>query len=291
MHAAGGRRRPPAAGAAAPAARSWPCAGSTGSRSATGWPPTTRRPRSGHRRRPSGCRRRCRWPTRADPRRGRRRRARRWRCGTGPCWRSSTAPGRASPRPSAWTSTTSTCDDGDACCCAARAARNGWCRSARYAARGASRPTWSAAGPRSRPRGPRRRRRVFLNARGGRLPGRAPGRCSAAAERAGVDRRGLPAHAAALVRHPPARRRRRRPGRPGAARARLGDHHAGLHAGHRRQPARGLRDRAPAGPGLTGVGFPRLTGRPVTRRACARLSRGQVGQSPGQGPRRRRVPT
>ena len=50
-------------------------------------------------------------------------------------------------------------------------------------------------------------------------------------------RRGLAAHAAPLVRHPPARGRRRRARRAGAARPRLGDDDAGLHAGDGRQPA------------------------------------------------------
>ncbi len=59
--------------------------------------------------------------------------------------------------------------------------------------------------------------------------------------------RRLAAHLAPLLRHPPARRRGRRPGRPGAARPRLGDHHAGLHPGHGGQSARGLRHRPPAG--------------------------------------------
>ena len=63
-----------------------------------------------------------------------------------------------------------------------------------------------------------------------------------------------PAHAAALLRHPPARRRRRRPRRPGAARARLGDHDPDLHHGHRRSGcARSTRRAAPAGP-LNGTG-------------------------------------
>ena len=57
--------------------------------------------------------------------------------------------------------------------------------------------------------------------------------------------RRLAAHAAPLVRDPPARRWRRRPRRPGAPRARVRHHDAGLHPGHRRQPARGLRHRAP----------------------------------------------
>src|SRR5262249_9278971 len=59
---------------------------------------------------------------------------------------------------------------------------------------------------------------------------------------------GLPAHPAPLLRHPPARRRRRRPRGPGTARPRLGDHDPGVHAGDRRQAARGVRDLAPAGP-------------------------------------------
>ena len=56
--------------------------------------------------------------------------------GTGRCWSCSTAPARGSPRRSASTSTTSTSDTepgSGACCCAARAARSGSCRSARYA--------------------------------------------------------------------------------------------------------------------------------------------------------------
>src|SRR5436190_115680 len=68
---------------------------------------------------------------------------------------------------------------------------------------------------------------------------------------------GLAAPAAALVRHPPARRRRRRPGRPGAAGARQRHDHPGLHAGHGRPAARGLRHLAPPrpliGPGAHGV--------------------------------------
>ena len=102
-------------------------------------------------------------------------------------------------------------------------------------------------------RPPRTGGALFLNARGGRLSRQSAWAVLVkAAERAGVTRDVSPAHAAALLRHPPARRRRRRARRAGAARARLGDHHAGLHAGHRRQPARGLRDRAPPGPGVSG---------------------------------------
>src|SRR3546814_8112208 len=47
------------------------------------------------------------------------------------------------------------------------------------------------------------------------------------------------------------RRRRRRTCGPGASGARLGDDHAGLHAGHSRQPARGLRHGPPEGASMT----------------------------------------
>ena len=123
-----------------------------------------------------------------------------------------------------------------------------------------SRPTSCAAGPALAAAGRRRRRRCSSTRAAAGCRGRAPGRCcAAAAERAGLRRAGLAAHPAALLRHPPARRRRRRPGRAGAARPRLGDDDAGLHAGHRRPAARGLRDRAPARAWLT----PR---RPTARR-------------------------
>ena len=89
---------------------------------------------------------------------------------------------------------------------------------------------------------------VFLNARGGRLSRQSAWAVARQRPTRRADRRGLAAHAAALLRHPPARGRRRRPRRPGAARARLGDHDADLHAGHRRPPARGLRGLAPARP-------------------------------------------
>ena len=132
----------------------------------------------------------------------------------------------------------------------ARAARSASSRSAATRC-GPSRSTWCGPGRRWRPTGG---------------AACAAGRCSStcaaaplsrqsawailrsAAERAGASTgRGLAAHAAALVRDPPARRRGRRPRGPGAARPRLGDHHAGLHAGHRRPAARGLRDEPPAG--------------------------------------------
>ena len=177
------------------------------------------------------------------------RRAPRWRCATGRCSRCSTAPGPGSPRRSDSTSTTSTGPRTTAarCCCAARAARSGSCRSAptpraavdAYLVRG--RPELVAAtGQGHAGAVPQRPRRPAL-------PPVAPGRCCVQGRRAGRRHPGrLAAHAAPLLRHPPARRRRRRTRRAGAARPRLGDHDAGLHAGHRRQPARGVRRRAPA---------------------------------------------
>ena len=93
---------------------------------------------------------------------------------------------------------------------------------------------------------------LFLNARGGPLSRQSAWSIlNAAAERAGLHGGDLAAHPPALVRHAPARRRRGRPRRPGAARPRLGDHHADLHAGHRRPAARGLRHQPPAGDRLT----------------------------------------
>ena len=75
-------------------------------------------------------------------------------------------------------------------------------------------------------------------------PGRARGgSCAKQPIRSGK-LRCLTAHPAALLRHPPARRRRRHPRRAGVARTRLGDHHPGLHSGDGGQAERGLRRRA-----------------------------------------------
>ncbi len=57
---------------------------------------------------------------------------------------------------------------------------------------------------------------------------------------------GVAARAAPLLRYPSARWRRRRARGPGTAWPRVGHHDAGLHAGHGRQAARGLRIRASA---------------------------------------------
>ena len=171
---------------------------------------------------------------------------RRSRCATGRCWSCCTAPAPGSPRRSASTSTTSTSTP----------------RAVRLRGKGGKQrlvPVGSYAlrGGRRLP-GPGRpalRRRpgagtpaLFLNARGGRLSRQSAWTVlRVAAERAGLTADGVAAHAAALVRHPPARRGSGRPGGPGAARARVGDHDPGLHAGHRGPAARGVRDRAPAG--------------------------------------------
>ena len=92
--------------------------------------------------RPSGCRRRCRWPTSRRSWRPRAPPAPRSRCATGPCSSCSTAPAPGSPRRSGSTSTTSTRSTRP-CCCTARAARNGSCRWGRTPSRPS--PTTSSA--------------------------------------------------------------------------------------------------------------------------------------------------
>ncbi len=89
---------------------------------------------------------------------------------------------------------------------------------------------------------------VFLNARGGRLTRQgAWGILHGAAGRAGLPEVS-PHTLRHSFRHPPAGRRGRHPGRPGAARSRLGRHHPGLHPDHRGPAARGVRVGPPAGP-------------------------------------------
>ena len=175
--AARGRRRPPAA-VARPRrrARWWRCAGFH--KFAVARRARRRRPGGGRQaadRRPSGCPRRCRWPTSRRSSRRPARRAPRWRCATGRCWRCSTAPAPGSPRPSVSTSTTSTRSTAP-CCCAARAPRSGWCRSARTpreAVDGLPGPRPARAG---RARDARRARCSSTPAAAG-CRGRAPGRC------------------------------------------------------------------------------------------------------------------
>ena len=61
--------------------------------------------------------------------------------------------------------------------------------------------------------------------------------------------------------------------------------HAGLHARHRRQPARGLRHRPPAGPGIVAAAAARrgLVGRrPAARRAGGRAARGAGRRARGR---------
>ena len=86
---------------------------------------------------------------------------------------------------------------------------------------------------------------LFLNVRGGPLSRQSAWAIlRSAAERAGLTADHVAAHPAALLRDPPAGRRGRRPRRPGAARPRLGDDDAGLHARHRRPVAGGVRQVA-----------------------------------------------
>ena len=99
---------------------------------------------------------------------------------------------------------------------------------------------------------------VFLNARGGRLTRQGAfavvrDHALAAGLRAPVS----PPRAPPLLCHPHAGARRGHPGRPGAARPRLDRHHAALHEGLPRAPARRLRVRPPPGPAVRlGTGQP-----------------------------------
>ena len=91
-------------------------------------------------------------------------------------------------------------------------------------------------------------RRVFLNMRGGRLSRQGAWDVLRRYARPGRPRgQAHPARAAALVRHAHARPRRRHPGRAGAARARLDQHDAGVHAGLHRAAVGGVPERPPQG--------------------------------------------
>ena len=132
----------------------------------------------------------------------------------------------------------------------ARAARSGWC------------PSVASPGRRSRVVRPGRPARAGAGAveaagrRRGGVPqpaGRAPHPAGRVAGDQGAGRRrrprrpGVAARAAPQLRHPHARAGRRHPGRAGAARPRLDLDHPGLHAGHHRAAAVGLRAGPPPG--------------------------------------------
>ena len=126
--------------------------------------------------------------------------------------------------------------------------------------------TSSAAGPTLARRG-KGTAAIFLNV--ARRTAVAAERLAGAAGRrrtGGHLRVGVTPHAAALVRDAPARGRRRRARRAGAARARVGHHDADLHAGHGECTARGVGGRAspralimgaPEAHGADGNSFPR----------------------------------
>ena len=103
-------------------------------------------------------------------------------CGTGPCSSSSTAPGHASPRPPASTSTNCNWTMTRWCAWSARAASTGWCRWA-ATPRGPSRRTWSGPGPASpraasaAPRAGEPAPPCSSTPAAGASPGRAPGAC------------------------------------------------------------------------------------------------------------------
>ncbi|GAA3366482.1 hypothetical protein GCM10020366_70260 [Saccharopolyspora gregorii] len=89
---------------------------------------------------------------------------------------------------------------------------------------------------------------VFLNSHGGRfVPAERVERVEVRRRPGGDQQRGVAARAAAFVRHPSAGRRSGRASGAGIARARLGDDHAGVHAGHGEHVARGVRDRPSEG--------------------------------------------
>ena len=88
---------------------------------------------------------------------------------------------------------------------------------------------------------------IFVGARGGPLsPAHHSTDDGAPARRARPARQRHAARAAALVRHPPARPRRRPARDPGTARPRLALDHADLYGGRHRAAARRLQDRASA---------------------------------------------
>ena len=91
------------------------------------------------------------------------------------------------------------------------------------------RPSWSPASP-------RQRTRVRLEVGPPALADRPLADRQATCPRGRASRRRQPAHAPAQLRHPPARRRRRPPGRPGDARPRLDRHDPDLYPG-RAEPA------------------------------------------------------
>ncbi len=121
------------------------------------------------------------------------------------------------------------------------------------------RPALLARRPRRRPG--RRRREVFLNRDGGPLGRPRAPRAARAAPPPGRPAAGrLAAHAPALVRHPPARRRRGPAGGPGAAGPREPRHDPGLHARLAHPAARRLPRRASAGPHARDRHHPRRHG-------------------------------
>ena len=203
------------------------------------------------------CRRPAQGAHRGRGRSAARRRGRRRRRGVRDraCSRCSTAPACASRSWSASRSATST---------STRALLRAFGKGAQGADRADRRAGRAGAGAGSDPRVGRRWRparwarrgdaeAVFLNARGGRLSRQGAWERAAPLRRGGRSRGQAHApRAAPLVRHPHARPRGRHPGGAGAARARLDQDHAGVHAGVHRAAVGGVPDAHPEG--ATGAG-------------------------------------
>ena len=165
-----------------------------------------------------------------------------------PSSRPPTPPGCASASWRPRTSTRSTCGAARSGS-SARAARSGsGCWGGRPAR--PSRSTSTTAARRSLDGSPRARRRPSALPQPSRRAARASAACAIGSTACPDGRpagRGLAAHAAPLVRDPPARRRRRPARRPGAARPREPGHDPDLHARLAGPPARGVPRCASAG--------------------------------------------
>jgi integrase/recombinase XerD len=165
---------------------------------------TTSRGTSPRPRCPSACPARSTWTRSTSCSRGSSGTGR-WRCATAPCWSCCTPPARGSRRPSGSTSTTSTRVP-------ATVLLRGKGGKDRIVPVG--RPRWppstptSSAPARAGGEGPRHARAAAQRPRRAAVAAERVARAARRGRRRGDQRRGLPAHPAALLRHPPAGGRR-----------------------------------------------------------------------------------